>query len=536
MPVRLRLPTRRALLAATAGLLLPRGLLAADAPRQGGTLAMAVWPDPPMLVSAFSLFDPVVIVSSKMTEGLLSYGYGFQPQPQLATAWQVARDGLSIRFTLRQGVRWHDGQGFSSADVAYSILQVLKQHHPLGRVAFADVTAVDTPDLATAILRLAKPSPMIMNVLAGTDSPMLPKHVYEPGGDPLHNPANNALVGTGPFRFVDWARGEHITLERNPDYWQPGKPYLDRIVIRIIADAGAVLEAGEIQLAGPNPVPYSEIARFRRNPKLTVETRGEELMASALGLQVNLRNPILAKFEVRGAIYQAINREALARVAWYGNARPATGPIPYQGGDYRAPYLPIYPYNPEAAEAALDAAGFKRDADQVRFKLRFDWALLALMPINEAKRRSVEFIQQSLRQVGIDVEVHLSDLTAYVRRVYTEYDYDLNLLLFNSAHDPSLGVQDLYRSKATLAGPPSANASGYASLDCDRALAAAATDNDPERRREEFWEFQRIVMTDLPVLPLLDLDYPCIIAKTVHDVMLRPESIRDSFADVWIEG
>lgn len=506
---------------------------AAETGQKGGTLTMAVWPDPTALVCAFTSSDQVVLSSAKMTEGLVAYGYDFLPRPRLATAWEPSADGLSIKFTLRQGVKWHDGADFTSADVAFSFLNLLKPNHPRGRGTFANLTAVDTPDAHTAILRFSKPSPVVMNALSGMESPILPKHIYE-NGDPLRNPANNAPIGTGPFKFVEWKRGSHIILERFDGYWAQERPYLDRIVMRIINDAGAraaALETGEILLAGPNPVPYSELVRFRANPKFDVETRGEELLQHAQAIEVNLRNPILAKVEVRQAILQAVNREAMARAVWYQSGRPATSPIPYQAGDLRLANPPAYPFDVKKSEALLDAAGYPRGADKMRFKLRLDW-----LPLGEANLRAAEFIKQSLQRVGIDVTIRSSDLPTYLKTIYGDYDYDLNVFLYAPIFDPSMGLQRFYWSKAAKPGSPFVIASGYSSPEMDKILESASTEMDPAKRKALFHDFQRLAMTDLPVLPLLDLDYTAIISKRVHGVMDMPEGIRGSFENVWLSA
>ena len=131
------------------------------------TLVMTLTPEPNAMVAAFNTSSPVAAISGKMTEGLLAYDFDIKPQPQLATAWEVAPDGLTISFKLRDGVKWHDGKPFTSADVAYSIMEILRQHHPRGRGVFATVTEVQTPDPLTAIFKLSKPTPALMYALSG---------------------------------------------------------------------------------------------------------------------------------------------------------------------------------------------------------------------------------------------------------------------------------------------------------------------------------------------------------------------------------
>ena len=116
-----------------------------DTPVRGGTLNLVVDPEPPTLVDLTNTAVPTLKVSTKVTEGLLTYDFALHPEPQLATSWSISSDGLQYTFHLRHGVKWHDGQDFTSADVAYSI-ELLKRVHPRGKGTFANVAEVRTPD------------------------------------------------------------------------------------------------------------------------------------------------------------------------------------------------------------------------------------------------------------------------------------------------------------------------------------------------------------------------------------------------------
>ncbi|MFP4905734.1 ABC transporter substrate-binding protein, partial [Paraburkholderia sp. BR14261] len=176
--------------AAAAGLPVLARAQDAIARKRGGTLNVLINPEPPVLVSIFQTTGPALAASSKVLEGLLAYDFDLKPQPQLATAWSVSPDGLRYTFRLRQNVRWHDGQPFTSADVAFSV-DLLKAIHPRGRSTFANVTQVQTPDASTAIIELSKPAPFLLKALSAGESPIVPKHLYATG-DPLTNPHNNA--------------------------------------------------------------------------------------------------------------------------------------------------------------------------------------------------------------------------------------------------------------------------------------------------------------------------------------------------------
>src|SRR3712207_827070 len=198
--------SRRSFVAGTlaAAALRPGPARAQDAERRGGVLVVAADTEPRNLNPALVASNGVFYVASKVIEPLAEMASADGTlAPRLATAWEGAPDGRSVRFTLREGVTWHDGKPFTSADVAFSAMQLWKPLQNLGRVVFKDLEAVDTPDARTAILRFSSPTPfqLIRNALPALTS-VLPRHVYE-GTDIATNPANTKLVGTGPFRFSE---------------------------------------------------------------------------------------------------------------------------------------------------------------------------------------------------------------------------------------------------------------------------------------------------------------------------------------------
>src|SRR5690606_3901304 len=153
--------------------------------------------------------------------------------------------------------------------------------------------------------------------------------VYE-GKDVGTDPASSTPVGTGPFVFKEWARGSHIILDRNPNYWDQPKPFVDRVVVRFIPDSAALLaafEAGEADLAGLSPVPLTEPSRIEQSDTLGIETRGYETYGSQVQVFFNLQNPILNTLPVRKAIAHAVDVQALIDVVWLGYAKPSPTPV-----------------------------------------------------------------------------------------------------------------------------------------------------------------------------------------------------------------
>jgi peptide/nickel transport system substrate-binding protein len=501
----------------------------AQGPIRGGALNVSLYPEPPMLVSALHTADPTQLVSPKIHDGLVTYDMDYNWKPSLAESWKISPDEKEITFHLRKGVKWHDGKDFTSADVAFSIM-LMKQHHPRGRATFAAVTSVETPDPYVAILKLKQPAPYMMRMLAPWESPIVPRHIYG-DTDPLTNPNNTAPIGTGPFKFVEWVKGSHIILERNPNYWDKPKPYLDRIVWRIIPDHAArsiALESGEIDVGPINPVPLSDIKRLTSMPHLVLDTTDNKLTGKFHRLEFNLENQYLKHKTVRQAIAHAIDKKFILDNIWYGHGIVATGPVHALLSPFYTPDVPNYDYNPEKANKLLDEAGFKRDAAGIRFKLNHDY-----LPLGPTFERTADYLKQALKQVGIEVNIRGQDFAAYIRRVYTLRDFDFTNNQMNNQPDPTVGIQRFYYSKDFKPGVPFSNGSSYSNPEMDRLLEGAQTDT---KNRVKLWQdVQRLVMADLPDYSLVCIMQATIYNKRVKDLILRPMASWDSFAEAYLE-
>jgi peptide/nickel transport system substrate-binding protein len=502
----------------------------AAAQTRGGTLNFVVTPEPTALVDLATTAVNVLKVSPKVTEGLLDYDFNFQPKPLLATSWEVSGDGRKYVFHLRHGVKWHDGKPFTAEDVAFSI-QTLRQVHPRAKTTFANVTDIATPDPYTVVISLSKPAPYLIKAFSATETPIVPKHIYD-GSDVLTNPANNAPIGTGPFRFVKWVRGSYIEYARNDDYWDTGKPWLDRIIVKVIDDPAArtvAFENGSVDLGGDTPVPLSDLARLKDNPKLAIETRGYEFQAGAARIEFNLDNPYLKNPKVREAIASALDREVIRKVIYYGYATPIAGPI-IPTNPYYDPAPTPYPFNVEHANALLDAAGYPRNGDGVRFALTLD-----PLPIGDLPTRTAAYIKSALARVGIAVTVRSQDLPAYLKRIYTDRDFDFSINGMSNLFDPVAGVARLYTTDNFRHGVPFTNGSHYSNPEIDQLFAQAAVETDESKRKQLFASIQHILERDLPDLNLVSPQYVTVYSRAVHNHTISPDGTAASFADAWLQ-
>lgn len=504
---------------------------ALKAQSEGGTLTYVLGGEPSTLVAINSTSGMNLHVSAKMTEGLLAYGLDMTPQPQLATEWSVSEDGKTIAFTIREGVKFHDGSELTAEDVAFSLM-MLKEIHPRQRGALTELEEVVVVDPTHVELKLARPAPYILNALAAAEAPMVSKAVYE-GSDPGANPANAAPVGTGPYKFVEWVKGSHIIVEKNPDYWDEGLPRVDRIIFRVIRDAAAqavAMETGEGDIIDGVGLSVTDLERLEELDFIDSTTEGWAYSPTVCVAEFNFDNEILANPGVRKAIAHAVDLEALVAVAWYGRAHQVTGPIPPTFERFY-PELEPYAYDTDLAEQMLDEAGYPRGDDGTRFSLTID-----PVPYGTGPTRSAIFLQQALEDIGIAAELREQDFASYVTRLYTDRDFDICVNSISTGSDPILGLPRLYETSQFKVGVPFSNVAHYSSEAVDAALEEARITVDPEARAEALKSFATLVYEDLPNLTLASQIKATVFNTRVHDHTVGADGMRSTLKEVWLDG
>ena len=453
--------------------------------------------DPPTLNLGTSTDFAAGDVSAKILEGLIWLDPNYNPRPSLATAWTVSPDGKTYTFTLRKGVKWHDGQDFSSADVKFTLTEVLAKLHPRAAPVFKNVgVEVDAPDASTVVVRLQKPYAPFLSQMTVFDAPILPRHLYE-GTSIGTNPANLKPVGTGPFKFGEWKRGASIRLVRNDNYWDPEKPYLQEIIFQIIpqgANRVPALQTGEIDELLDFYTPKPEIPRILADKSLAPR-RGVNIPAIWF-MMFNINSPVFANKQARHALAFAIDRERIVKQVMQGIARPGAGAF---GDGFKwllnedVGYAKKFPFDPAKARALLAKAGVKPHTVTVR--MPFD--------LNRPQMRAQsQIIQENLRSVGLEVRLEPLERSVLIDRVFVKRDFDMTLASFYSAGDPAIGYTRLYvTNKGTSANT---NASGYSNAKVDELLGLAATAADRAARAKAYKELQVILNEDLPSLVLFD--------------------------------
>jgi peptide/nickel transport system substrate-binding protein len=503
--------------------------------QSGKRLIVAADSEPKNLNPAIVASNGVFYVASKVIEPLADASFDGKDglSPRLATAWEGSADGLSVTFKLREGVTWHDGKPFTADDVAFSALNVWKPLQNLGRLVFANLQAVDTPDAHTAIFRFSKPTPfqLVRNALPAVTA-VLPKHIYE-GTDIATNPANTQLVGTGPFKFAEHKAGQYYRLIRNDAYWEKDEPKVDEIVYRVLPDraaAAGALEANEIQLAAFSQVPLSDLARIAKVDGIVVYSKGYEALTYQLVVEINHRRKELADLKVRQAIAHAIDRDFVVKTIFLGYAAASTGIVPRNAPEFYTADVPAYPFDVAKANALLDEAGYKKDAGGTRFSLN-----LLPAPYFSETRQFGDYLRQALAAVGIDAQIVNNDSAAHQKAVYTDHAFDLAVAPPVFRGDPAISTTILVKS-GTPDGVPFSNQGGYANPALDALIDKANETVDVAARTALFKQFQKLVGEDLPLINVAEWGFITVARSSVKNVSNNPRWAVSNWADTDLES
>jgi peptide/nickel transport system substrate-binding protein len=402
------------------------------------------------------------VVYANVFEGLTRILADGSVAPALARSWEISPDGLTYTFRLATGVKFHDGTAFDAGDVKFSLDRARAPGSTNAQKAlFTPIAKVDVVDPATVRVTLDHPVGNFLFNMGWGDAVMVAPETA----------ATNATrpVGTGPFRFSAWVRGDHVDLVKNPTYWGTAAR-LDKVTFKFISDPTAAYAAMLANDVDAYPVfPALEtLAAFKKDPRFTVSvgtTEGETILA------MNNAKAPFNNLEVRRAISMAIDRRAIIDGAQFGYGTPI--------GTHFAPHNPAYldltgtyPFDPAKARDTLKTAGYPNG-----FK-----ATLKLPPVEYA-RRGGEIIASQLKAVGIDVQIVPIEWAQWLSEVFTNKDYDLTIVSHTEPLDIDIYGRDDYYF-------------GYKSESFKKIMADLNLATDPAKRTTLLQAAQRQITTD----------------------------------------
>jgi 4-phytase/acid phosphatase/peptide/nickel transport system substrate-binding protein len=445
----------------------------ASAQKQGGSITVGLEADipgfDPLKVGVFdtaagtaaaSIFDTLTYLDDKGVA-----------QPKLALSWEPSEDFKMWTFKLRPGVKFHDGTPFNAQAVKENFD---RQKDPANkcRCAFyiAFIHDVQAPDELTVVYNLNDPSvnlPAIITVQGSNFVIQSPTAWKTKGDDYNRNP-----VGTGPYILKSWTAGDRLVLEKNPDYWNKGRPYLDRIVLKPLPDAQsrfASLQSGEADIIWDDEADADNIQKAQKDPKLKVHTY------AGSGAAVAAFNTKVAPFDdirVRQALVMAIDRKKMSQALTNGLARPASNP--YGDGSWvKCKDDGALPYDVEKAKALIKEYG-----KPVEFKM--------MVTATPRGRNAGQVYQQFWKQVGANMEIEQVDQATIVPRAFMR-QFQLTPWRIIDLADPDL---QMYANFHT--GSPVALAN-YSNPELDRLLEHARVTADPEKRTEDYCAVSRLI-------------------------------------------
>jgi peptide/nickel transport system substrate-binding protein len=462
------------------------------------TLVVAQGGDPGALNPAITTSGNTHPVTDQIFNGLVGLDEQLNPVPELAESWSIEDSGRAYRFALRRGVTWHDGAPFTSADVKFTFENALLKYHSRTRAALEPlITSIETPDEGTVVLRLKHPYSALLQRLDVVEASIIPKHRFQ--GVDLMKPAGPPQpIGTGPFRFVSDAPSDRIVLERNPHYFRKGLPAVDRLVFRILPEPGtalAALERGEIDYVGGVTGP--DIARLRATPGIAVVpgTGGSGGSLCQDVLIPNLTKPPFDDVRVRRAFAHAIDRQAIVDRVYFGQGRPATGPISRLLAWAYTPDVRQYPHDSAEAMRLLDDAGWRPRANGERFAVAFTHA--------SNQQRLALALREQLKAAGITLTLRTLDFNSQVDEVFVKKTFDLGMASFCNGADPEIGVRRVYVS-SNIGPYPFSNGAGYRNARIDALFDEGAASADRNERRKAYVEIQKILAADVPYFWIID--------------------------------
>jgi peptide/nickel transport system substrate-binding protein len=454
----------------------------------GGEFRVVLASEPQSLNPDLRVDDAAFTVAQSLYNKLVTLDADYRVIPDLAEKWEVSDDGLLYTFHLAKNVKWHDGQPLSSADVKWTF-ETLARDKGVAQETAAKVADIQTPDATTVVMRLKEPWSPFIPTVAWYGAFILPKHIYE-GSDWTQNPANDKPVGTGPFKFVEWVKGDHITLAAYKDYFRRG-PFLDQITYRLFKDPSAMaldlLPKGEVEYTLARPA-FERIPELKRAAGIKVQTFPHP---ARYYIGFNLRRKPWDDLRVRQAVNMAINRSILVERALLGYGSPGLG-LYTPAVDWAFNAKAQAPaFDAAGAEMLLDQAGLIRGPDGTRCKL-------TLVTANASPYKDVaQAAQEQLRAVGFEAELVLLTPPDYTKRVNQEQNFDLALTDGSWGPDPE--------NLNTRFGSNGANQfMGYASAEFDAAVAQGARQTKLADRAQAYFRAQEILARDLPLAPLAE--------------------------------
>ena len=459
-------------------------------------------------------------IASMVYNGLVKYDKDLNIVGDLAQKWDVSTDNKVITFYLRKDVKWHDGTAFNADDVIFTYKTIINDSTPTPYDGdFRKIANVEKIDNYT--IRVLYNIPYAP-ALASWSMSILPKHLLE-GKDITKSFLQRAPIGTGPFKFEDWASGSAIKLKANNNYFAKG-PYLDGYMLKIIPDSTSMfleLLKSRIDLMELTPIQYvkqTDDSKFSNN-----YNKYTYLSDTYTFVGYNLKNELFNDKRVRHALSYATPKEEIIAGVLLGLGQPATGP--YKPGTFwYNKEVKKYPFNLDEASKLLDEAGYVynsksglREKDGKAFKFT-----IITNQGNENRRKIAEILQDSWKKLGIKVEIRVLEWATFINEYINKRNFDAVVLGWNIVVDPDL--YDVWHSSRCKEG--GLNFTCYENPEIDRLIEEGRETLDKNKRKEIYYKIQEILAEEQPYTFLYIPDALVAVHRRFENIKPAPAGIK----------
>ena len=471
------------------------------------------------VASTFTTTDPYdandtlsQAMAKSFYEGLFGFDRNMKLKPVLAESYEASKDGLTYTIKLRHGVKFHDGTDFDAEAVKANFDRVTNPDNKLKRYGLYSIIAkTEVIDPSTVKITLKEPFSAFINDLAHPSGVMISPAALKQWGskDIAFHP-----VGTGPFKFVEWKSTDYLKVAKNENYWRKGYPKVDTITWKPVVDnnsRAALMQTGEAHFTFPVPYELADVLKSKPNLELVA---APSIVLRYLSMNVQQKpfdNP-----KVRQAIAYAINKQALAKVAFNGYAAPADGVVP-DAVEYSVKLGP-WPYDLAKAKQLMKEAGYPNG---------FETELWSAYNHSTAQKVS-QFLQQQLAQIGIKAKITLLETGQRVERVESWQDpKTAPVRLYYVGWSSSTGEAD-WALRPLLFGdswPPKLfNTAYYKSDKVDADIKGALATTDKAQKAKLYRDAQQTIWNDAPWAPLVTEKLLSAHSKKLSGVYVMPDA------------
>jgi len=485
---------------------LPRAAAGAVEPKRGGTLRVAldgeidtIDPHKSVTIVGFQVYTQIyegLVQANPQLDGMV---------PLLAERWEHP-NALTYIFHLRRGVRFHNGKEFKAEDVAFTFERIMDEKFASPRRPdFLPVARLEVVnDYQVKFTMKAPFSPFLSKLETMRIVPKIPGHDFA-----------RTPIGTGPFAFVEWVSGQHITLKRNPQYWQGDLPYLAGVQYRPIPEPATrvvALRSGDVDLL--NAVPLKDVSTLERDARLKVY-RVSGVVRDHLGFH-NQKVPFVNNPNLRLALAWAVDRKTIAEQVLFGLAKPAMVPIPESHWAFNPKVRNAHGYDLDRARRYLAEANPKPSE-----------ITLKVSPTYPDQIKMAELLQGSLAQIGLKLNIVQLEWSTWIREVVSQGNYEAEIVLISGGIDPDDFFYQWFKSGQVF------NIWRYNDARMDEMLDKARSTSVQRERQALYYQIQEKLVAEAPLSHIVYRESVVAATANMRDYVMTGRYDMD-FRRVWL--